>query len=358
MTKAKTESQIWADGVSMIVPTFRRPIGLRNALESLQPQNSGNRPLELILTDNDPDGSAKAYVDKFAAKCDFPVIYVHAQEPGVANARNEALKVARGRYLAFLDDDQLASENWLIELLTVMKTHDAGLAFSPIYAQSGVDLKFKTQCLKFFSRNIQKQTDGPIDEFFGCGSSLLDLQKFTLPSPPFNPQTNETGGEDDLLFSELQKQGAIIVWTQKTFVKENVEDWRMSHNYIRVRSFAYGQGPSRICADPNNFDFKGLFKWSIIGSLQFCVFVPLTIISRVLGHKSYIKFMRKAAEGAGKVLWYERFRPKIYGASALKAQKLRESKHEKMSTLFYHGPSHYLSSSHFQEIDPTHDKAA
>ena len=35
--------------------------------------------------------------------------------------------------------------------------------------------------------------------------------------------------------------------------------------------------------------------------------------------------MRKAAEGAGKMLWYEKFRPKIYGATALKAQMNREN---------------------------------
>ena len=35
--------------------------------------------------------------------------------------------------------------------------------------------------------------------------------------------------------------------------------------------------------------------------------------------------MRKAAEGAGKMLWYEKFRPKIYGATALKAQINREN---------------------------------
>jgi len=283
---------------------------------------------------------------------------INAQEPGVANARNEALKVARGRYLAFLDDDQLASGNWLSELLTVINAYDAGIAFCPTYAQSDIELKFKAQCLEFFTRDIQKETDGPVNEFFGCGNSLLDLEKFTLPSPPFNPDTNETGGEDDLLFSEIQAQGAIIVWTSKTFANENVEDWSMSHEYIRLRSFAYGQGPSRICADPDNFNLKGLVKWSLVGTLQWCVYQPLSILNRVLGHKSYIKFMRKAAEGAGKVLWYEHFRPKLYGATALKAQLLRESKQKKPPRLIYHGPSHYLSPDHFQEIDTTPDKAA
>lgn len=320
--------QNWSEGISMILPTFRRPEGLRNALESLRFQTANNRPIEIVVTDNDPEGSAKLYVSEFAASCDYPVIYVHATDPGVANARNEALKVARGRYLAFLDDDQLASENWLSELMQVMEDHSAGLAFCPTFAQSPVDVQFKTECLEFFTRNIEKPVRGPVDYFFGCGNSLLDLNICTLPIPPFSPDTNETGGEDDLLFSELQAQGITIVWTDRTFAKENVEYWRMTHKYIRVRSFAYGQGPSRISADPNQFDLKGLLNWSAIGTAQFLLYTPLTIITKIIGHKSYIAFMRKASEGAGKVLWYERFRPKIYGATALKAQWKREYNEE------------------------------
>jgi len=131
-------------------------------------------------------------------------------------------------------------------------------------------------------------------------------------------------GIDDLLFSDLKAQGITIAWTDSTFAKENVEDWRMTHKYIRLRSFAYGQGPSRICADPNQFDLKGLVKWSAIGIAQFCIYWPLSVVTKIIGHKSYIAFMRKASEGAGKVLWYENFRPKIYGATALKAQLKRE----------------------------------
>ena len=61
----KMDSQNWINGVTMIVPTFRRPVGLKNALESLKVQNSATKPLEIVVTDNDPEGSAKQYVDKF-----------------------------------------------------------------------------------------------------------------------------------------------------------------------------------------------------------------------------------------------------------------------------------------------------
>ena len=327
--KMENMDMTYHNGISMIVPTFRRPAGLRRALESLQTQSYGQKQLEIIVSDNDPDGSAQAYVNEFAKTCEFPVKYIHAPKPGVANARNAALEAAEGRYLAFLDDDQFASPNWLSELMKIMEKHGAGLAFCPTFAESPVKIRFKAQCLDFFSRNYRVSEDGIIDKFFGCGNSLLDRDKCEFPNPPFSPDTNETGGEDDLLFALFKSQGVKNVWTRQTHAGELVADWRMTHDYIKVRSFAYGQGPSRICADPENFNLIGLIRWSLIGTVQFCLFSPLAFFMKLLGHSSYIKYMRKASEGAGKVLWYERFRPKIYGATALKAKLKRERKAKK-----------------------------
>ena len=172
----------WSVGISIILPTFRRPEGLRTALKSLSVQSLDERPIELIIANNDPQATARLQVAQFAKTASFPVHYIHVPEPGVANARNEALKAAKGRYLAFLDDDQYARGNWLVELLDVMETYDAGLAFCPTHARSPVDLQFKSECLSFFTRNIYKATPGPVDEFFGCGNSLLDTELCRLPN--------------------------------------------------------------------------------------------------------------------------------------------------------------------------------
>lgn len=318
--------------VSIIVPTFRRLSGLKAALESLNSQSAHDRVLELIVSDNDPAASAKGDVELFKKYAKFPIKYVHVPQPGVANARNRAVETANGQYLAFLDDDQIATENWLFELLSAMDKHNAGLVFCPTHAQSSVTIDYKPQCLDFFTRDIETENTAEIDKFFGCGNSLLDRSKCILPEPAFSVKTNETGGEDDLLFSTLKTQGVKIVWTGKTSALENVEDWRMTHKYIRIRSFAYGQGPSRICANPDNFDMKGLLRWSLIGTGQFFVYGTLAVASKVLGNDKYIPLMRKSCEGAGKVLWYERFRPKIYGETALKLQLKREhNRQEKAS---------------------------
>jgi len=69
--------------------------------------------MEIIVADNDPMGSAKDYVTTFAKTSDIEVIYKHVPEPGVSNARNGALSIARGRFIAFLDDDMQALDDYI-----------------------------------------------------------------------------------------------------------------------------------------------------------------------------------------------------------------------------------------------------
>jgi len=129
--------QDWSEGVSIVVPTYKRPNGIRIALNSLAKQSAGNRPVEIIVADNDPLASAKNFVSEFAKTCNIEVIYKHVPVPGVSNARNGALDVARGRFIAFLDDDMDALEGWLEELVRVSLKYKAALTFAQEQADRG-----------------------------------------------------------------------------------------------------------------------------------------------------------------------------------------------------------------------------
>ena len=240
------------NGVSVIMPTFRRPEGLKCALESLMKQSADGLPMEIIIADNDPKGSARDYVEKFAKTAKIKIHYLHVPAPGVSNARNGALAAAKGRYLAFLDDDQEAGENWLETLLGIARKYEAGLAFVPTHARIPGSSIYDEYYIRFFSRFGPELKEGVVDNFFGCGNSLLDTKRCTLPSPPFSLDMNETGGEDDLLFSELQSQGIKIAWSRAAKCHEDIRPHRATAEYVKVRSFANGQGPSQTCADDKN----------------------------------------------------------------------------------------------------------
>lgn len=300
------------DGVSIIVPTFRRPDGLKTALNSLMEQSANGLAMEIIVADNDPKGSARNYVEKFAKTAQIKTHYLHVPEPGVSNARNAALKAAKGRYLAFLDDDQDAGENWLETLLELAIRYDAGLCFVPTHARIPGQSRYDTYLVDFFSRFGPDLEEGIVDDFFGCGNSLLDTHVCRLPSPPFSLEMNETGGEDDLLFSEIQSQGVRFAWSNKAIAYEDIRPHRATPEYIKIRSFANGQGPSQASADAGSK--IGIVKWMAVGVMQYMMYKPLAVLTKLLGRPSYIHYLAKSAEAAGKVMWFDGFTPKLYGA--------------------------------------------
>jgi len=314
MTKATKQN--WSEGVSIIVPTYKRPDGIRIALNSLMGQSAGKRPVEIIVADNDPMGSAKVFVTEFAKTSDIGIIYKHVPEPGVSNARNGALEVARGRFIAFLDDDMDALDGWLEELVRVSLKYKAAITFGPAIAlMPNKDDPLNPYMEPFFAR-IADAPEGYIEKCLGTGGCLLDLSLCQMPVPAFNPIHNETGGEDDALFHHLQHYGAKVAWAIKAESYEIVPASRATAEYMWKRNFAFGQGPTQAEADKGSKGLLGIIKWMIIGGMQFCVYGPLSLVFKVFGKPKYIHYQNRTAQALGKIFWWSSFKQKLYGVNA------------------------------------------
>jgi glycosyltransferase involved in cell wall biosynthesis len=87
--------------VSVILPTYNRPEELEKALRSITSQTYPN--LEVIVV-NDGGQDVCAIVKGFEGR--LPVRYLaHETNRGAGAARNTAMRLAQGKYFAFLDDD-------------------------------------------------------------------------------------------------------------------------------------------------------------------------------------------------------------------------------------------------------------
>ena len=306
----------WTEGVSIVVPTYKRPDGIRIALNSLMGQSAGNRPVEIVVADNDPLASAKAFVTQFAETSDIEVVYKHVPEPGVSNARNGALEVTRGRFIAFLDDDMDALEGWLEELVRVSLQYEAAITFGPAIAlMPNKNDPLNPYMEPFFAR-IADAPEGYIQKCLGTGGCLLDLSLCDMPSPVFDPIHNETGGEDDALFHHLQNHGAKVAWAIKARSYEIVPASRATPAYMWKRNFAFGQGPTQEQADKGFAGSLGIIKWMIIGALQLCVYGPLLLLFKILGKPKYIHYQNRTAQALGKIFWWGGFKQKLYGTSS------------------------------------------
>lgn len=96
---------------SVVVPTCDRPEALARCLASLAP----SRPHihEIIVVDNGARGGRTRAVAAAAPG----VRYVREPRPGGSIARNTGARHASGEVLAFIDDDVVAHEGWVMNLL-------------------------------------------------------------------------------------------------------------------------------------------------------------------------------------------------------------------------------------------------
>lgn len=99
---------------SVIVPTYRRPEMLAACLRSLAEQTWSRDDFEVIVVD-DADMRV-ALAPLVAAEHPFSCQLVSQANRGAAAARNTGARLARGRLLAFTDDDCQPAPDWL-ELL-------------------------------------------------------------------------------------------------------------------------------------------------------------------------------------------------------------------------------------------------
>lgn len=95
--------------VSVLVTTYRRPRHLALALESLALQRC-DTTMEVVVSDDGSNDETAEVVRSFASSAPFPVRFTTQPHDGfrLARVRNEAARIASGRYLMFLDGDCMA----------------------------------------------------------------------------------------------------------------------------------------------------------------------------------------------------------------------------------------------------------
>lgn len=114
--------------VSIITPAYNAVRTLSETIESVQAQTFTD--WEMIIVDDCSSDGTTALASRYAT--DDPRIRVirRAENGGVAAARNQALGAATGRYMAFLDADDLWLPEKLHLQLAFMHEHDATISCS------------------------------------------------------------------------------------------------------------------------------------------------------------------------------------------------------------------------------------
>jgi len=299
--------------VAVLIPTFRRNDSLERALRSVLAQT--RLPDEIVIADNSPEAGARDLITSLSPESPVTLIYVHVPDPGVANARNAGFNATQAPVIVQLDDDESAPPHWLHALLQARQALDAPVVFGPVVADMPLAAPVRAAYgHRLFSRQGPAQMQ-VLNHYYGCGNALIDRSAMPLPDPVYAPETNDMGGEDDLLFDHLQRQGVVFGWAPDAQVTEHVLPDRQVWRHLLQRSFAYGQGPSQLCWTDGRANWPRLIGWMGVGLVQMLGYGLAAPVARLHSAKAAAACVDRAAQGVGKLVWSNALAPRFYGAS-------------------------------------------
>jgi glycosyltransferase involved in cell wall biosynthesis len=242
--------------ISVILPTYNRAEMLGDALMSLLGQETGGEfNYEIVVVDNASTDATKVTVERMAARSPVPVRYLYHEVPGDAPSRNCGIAAARGAWLAFFDDDQLAAPDWLRQLYRA--TLETG---APIIGGAvRLDLPQATldRLNSFVRRSSLREADYyPTVQPYtgkrlpGAGNALVARRVFTTVGMFDASKTN--GGSDSDFFLRSKNAGLALYYTPHAAVRHRVAPNRLTAEYFRWDA---QQGCDTIAG--LDFKFKG-----------------------------------------------------------------------------------------------------
>ena len=99
--------------VSIIIPVYRSEKYLERCVDSVIAQNYPQ--LEIILVDDGSPDDCPQICDKYAS-IDSRIKVIHQPNAGASAARNSGLNIASGKYVCFVDSDDILPESAISDL--------------------------------------------------------------------------------------------------------------------------------------------------------------------------------------------------------------------------------------------------
>ncbi|NJL19644.1 MAG: glycosyltransferase [Leptolyngbyaceae cyanobacterium SM1_3_5] len=288
--------------IAVCVITCLRPDGLHRLLEGLAAQQftKNARPnIQIVVVDNDAEGSAQSVCEKFTAKHDLRLDYDIEKQRGIPFARNHAVDMAKDNvdFIAIIDDDEVPTKNWLDELMVAQKEFEADILTGPV------------------DPHFMEPTADWLHNFFGSGNlpngqNLLHNYGYAYTSNllakaelfqhlRFDERFAVTGAEDTHLFMQVFDKGYKAVWANNALVTEWLPASRTNLRWLWQRAYSRGNRFA-FCELARNRALRTKIQRLAKGGFRLMQGVGIAIIS--VGRRSmFVRGVQTACLGAGMI---------------------------------------------------------
>ncbi|MFE0652268.1 glycosyltransferase [Streptomyces sp. NPDC059534] len=247
-----------APEISVIVATRNRAGMLRDCLDSLLALEYPR--FEVIVVDNAPaDASTRDLIRReyAGARPGGPAVrYLREPVPGLARAHNHGLAAARGRIVAFTDDDTLVDPRWLTALATPFLADPRTGCVTGLIVPAELDTEAQVALERHgaFAKGYTPRTwslrappADPLFPFtagrFGSGANMAFRTELLRELGGFDPATGvgtpARGGDDLLSFFRVLARGRSLAYEPGAIVWHR---HRRTREALEAQAFGYGAG--------------------------------------------------------------------------------------------------------------------
>lgn len=210
--------------ISIIMPVYNSGSYLKTAVDSIL--NQSFREIELILVDDGSTDGSPERCDEYARK-DSRVVVIHQKNGGICNARNAALKIAKGEYIGFADHDDEFVQYAFETAYDAAKENDADIVKFRKYVCIFKDGKFVRSKTNHFQSQVFEKEDIVKHLFYLKNVNILNcvwdgiFKKELFKTICFD-ENYKNGGEDIAVMYDMIIVIEKLVLIDKVFYKHYI----------------------------------------------------------------------------------------------------------------------------------------
>lgn len=247
--------------------------------------------VSFCFVENDDKLSIARDVEAFARDTGYKAVAICEPVRGIPFARNAALSwalKANAEHLAFIDDDELAHENWLIELFSEHQARMLDLTGGPV-VPVGIETKLSffekitLRGVQFRARRIARTNallrnaghDGRVT--IVTSNWLCRLAFIRHRKIEFDEELGYSGGSDAALYHGLKRTGGKTGWAPNAIVMEAIPLTRLTlrYQFHRGRDQAISSYRIRYSARPTLMllfrSFFFVLSKSLLGAIRLTI---------------------------------------------------------------------------------------
>jgi glycosyltransferase involved in cell wall biosynthesis len=296
-TQPQTEPRVAPKlAVSIVVATYNRAPLLGGVLRTLVAQPVHPRNYEIIVVDNNSRDDTPAVVKDFALR-HAGMRYSLQTRQGLSHARNRGWHVARGEYVAFVDDDCEAPQTWLPHAVGIIARRRPA-AFGGPYRPL-----FRSQRPAWFRDAYGANGHGDVARPLGLheylsGGNFFVRRDVLGALGGFDPQHGMIGGalgygEETALQRRLRRElpGEMIYYDPRLVVDHLVRPEKMTLRWAARHQFTSGRFVYRIF-DADHGDQSRRRSWFRVGHAALRLCHGLTIGCLLRDRRRYPRYQQ------------------------------------------------------------------